>query len=490
MSFLEDRATQKGVTFDDVLLLPRYSTILPHEADISTRLTSTIGLNIPLMSAAMDTVTEEEMAIALAHEGGIGVLHRNMSIERQQQQVCRVKRAESVMIRQPLTIEVDALVLDVFEMMAKFKIGGIPVIDQQGKLAGLVTNRDLRFELNMHRPIRELMTPVERLVTVRKGIDLQQAEEILQRHRVEKLPVLDDNDFLYGMITYKDIAKAQSRPLASKDSHGRLRVAAAIGVRGDAFERAEALLAADVDVLVIDTAHAHSAGVIALLQKIRRSYPAAQLVAGNCATGAAAKDLIAAGADAIKVGIGPGSICTTRIVAGIGVPQLSAIYEVAKVCSPAGVVVIADGGVRYSGDLVKALAAGADVVMIGSLFAGVNEAPGETIIYNGRKYKSYQGMGSIEAMQRGSGERYYQEGVGESSKLVPEGIAARVPYVGELCEVVYQLLGGIRAGMGYCGCADIGQLHQSEFIRVSAASVIENHPHNVSITSEAPNYSR
>lgn len=490
MSFNDERITSVGLTFDDVLLKPGYSEVSPSETELKTKLTEEITLNIPILSAAMDTVTEAEMAIAIAREGGIGVLHKNMSIEDQARMVAAVKRAESGMIADPVTVSCDSTIGDALHLMEKFLIGGIPVIDDHGSLYGLVTNRDLRFEKDLKRPITEVMTSINDLIMVRQSLDLEQAEAILQKHRIEKLPVVDDANKLLGLVTYKDMTKAQDKPLACKNNEGRLRVAAAIGTTPDSWKRLEKLVEEKVDAIVIDTAHGHSKPVLDLLKRAKEAYPEAQIIVGNCATAEAARDLAAAGADGIKVGIGPGSICTTRVVAGIGVPQLTAIHNVRKGLAGRKIPIIADGGIRYSGDIAKALAAGADTIMAGGLFAGVDESPGQTIIYNGRKFKSYQGMGSLEAMQRGSKDRYFQEEVSQVSKLVPEGIAARVPYKGSLEEVVYQLIGGLRAGMGYCGAKSIADLHRAEFIKVTQAGVSESHPHDVAITSEAPNYSR
>jgi IMP dehydrogenase len=488
MSFLSDKIVFEGLTFDDVLLVPSYSEILPREVDLTSRFSRSIIINAPLVTAAMDTVTEHKMAIAIAREGGIGVIHKNMDIEEQAHQVTTVKRAENGMIYDPITITPDKKVADALGIMAKFKIGGIPVVDREGHLQGIVTNRDLRFEKDMNRPIKEVMTS-ENLVTTTESTDLEKAAEILQHYKIEKLPVVDKNNKLIGLVTYKDITKAKDKPLACKDEKGRLRVAAGIGIAGDTAERVDELIKAQVDALVIDTAHGHSKGVIELLKKIKAKYPEKDIVAGNIGTEEAAMALVKAGADAVKVGIGPGSICTTRVIAGVGIPQLSAVYSVAKAIKGSGIPVIADGGVRYSGDVVKAIAAGANSVMAGGLFAGVEESPGETILYQGRKFKSYRGMGSIEAMQKGSKDRYFQDMEEDIKKLVPEGIAARVPYKGTLYEVLYQLLGGLRAGMGYCGAKNIEQLQKAKFTKITNAGVLESHPHDVSITREAPNYS-
>ncbi|HYW97426.1 MAG TPA: IMP dehydrogenase [Bacteroidales bacterium] len=491
MSFTEDKIISEGLTFDDVLLVPAFSQVLPREVDFSSHFSRNIKLNAPVVSAAMDTVTEAELAIAIAREGGIGVIHKNMPLEAQAAQVRKVKRAESVMIHDPITIRRDATVNDALNIMKEYKIGGIPVVDDNLRLTGIVTNRDLRFERDMHRPVEEVMTS-DNIITTTHKTDLSKAAEILQMHKIEKLPVVDNEYRLIGLITYKDITKSKDRPNACKDSKGRLRVAAAIGVTSDAIERVGVLLDAGVDAVVIDTAHGHHIGVIETLKKLKKVYADVELdiVVGNIGTGEAARMLVDAGADGVKVGIGPGSICTTRVIAGVGVPQLTAIYEVAKAIKGTGVPVIADGGIRYSGDIVKAIAAGADCIMAGSLLAGVEESPGETIIYNGRKYKAYRGMGSIEAMQLGSKDRYFQDVEEDINKLVPEGIAARVPYKGILSEVVYQLLGGLRAGMGYCGAGNIVNLKKASFVRITSAGVLESHPHDVTITREAPNYSR
>jgi IMP dehydrogenase len=489
MSFLEDKIASDGLTFDDVLLVPAYSEVLPREVDLSTRFSRNIVLKTPIVSAAMDTVTEARLAIAIAREGGIGVIHKNMTIEQQAKQVEVVKRAENGMIYDPVTIMKDRTVGDALSLMSEYKIGGIPVVDEDGYLVGIVTNRDLRFEMNYDRAIEEVMTS-DRLVTTNQVTDLEKAVDLLQRHKIEKLPVVDNNNKLIGLVTYKDITKAKDKPLACKDEKGRLRVAAGVGVTFDTFERIDALVKANVDAIVIDTAHGHSKGVLQTLKETKRRYPELEIVVGNIATAEAAKDLVNAGADGVKVGIGPGSICTTRVIAGVGVPQLSAIYDVYRALKGTGVPLIADGGLRYSGDIVKALAAGAHSVMAGSLFAGVEESPGETIIYNGRKFKTYRGMGSIEAMQKGSKDRYFQDVEDDIKKLVPEGISARVPYKGTLYEVIYQLIGGLRAGMGYCGAQSVEYLHGASFTRITNAGVSEGHPHDVTITREAPNYSR
>lgn len=489
MSFIAERVQIEGLTFDNVLLIPAYSEVLPRNVDLSTRFSRRIELKVPIASAAMDTVTEAKMAIAIAREGGIGVIHKNMTIAEQAKQVGIVKRAENGMISNPVTIRPEATVSDALALMAEYKIGGIPVIDVKGYLVGIVTNRDLRFQRDMTTRIESVMTS-ENLVTTSRSTDLEAAADILQQYKIEKLPVVDKDNKLVGLLTYKDITKAKDKPMASKDAQGRLRVAAGVGVTGDVFERIDALVEAGVDAIVIDTAHGHSKGVIETLKEAKKRYKDIDIIVGNIATGDAALALVEAGADAVKVGIGPGSICTTRVIAGVGVPQLSAIYEVAKALKGTGVPVIANGGIRYSGDIVKALAAGANTIMAGSLLAGVEESPGETIIFNGRKFKSYRGMGSLEAMEKGSKDRYFQDVEGNVKKLVPEGIAARVPFKGSLYEVVYQMIGGLRAGMGYCGAETINDLHNAKFTRITNAGVAESHPHDVSITSEAPNYSR
>lgn len=480
---------QEGLTYDDVLLVPAYSDILPTEEfiDTSTNLTKRIKLNTPIISAAMDTVTEHQMAIAIAQLGGIGVLHKNMSIEEQAAEVRKVKRAENGMIMDPVTLESDASVGDALEQMKINKIGGIPVIASDNTLVGIVTNRDLRFEKDMTRPVKEVMTS-ENIITVQEGTDFEKAEEVLQTHKIEKLPVIDEGNKLIGLITYKDLIKSRLRPNACKDQLGRLRVAAAVGVNAD--NRIDALVAAGVDALVVDSAHAHSKFIIEKIKLIRERYPDLNIIAGNIVTAEAALALVEAGVDAVKVGIGPGSICTTRVIAGVGVPQLSAVMEVAQALKGKGIGVIADGGTKYSGDFVKALAAGADAVMAGSLLAGTEESPGETVIYQGRKFKTYRGMGSIEAMQAGSKDRYFQGDVQDTKKLVPEGIVGRVPYKGSVQEVVFQVIGGIRSGMGYVGAPNINKLKEAKFVRITAAGMVESHPHDVTITREAPNYSR
>lgn len=488
MSFIADRVKVDGLTFDDVLLIPAYSQVLPREVNLQGRFSRNIALNVPLVSAAMDTVTEASLAIAIAREGGLGVIHKNMSIAEQARQVHAVKRAENGMIYDPVTILRGSTVADALRMMQEYHIGGIPVVDEGRKLVGIVTNRDLRFVRDLAKPIDEVMTS-SNLVTTSTKTDLEEAAEILQQHKIEKLPVIDETGKLIGLVTYKDITKAKDKPNACKDSLGRLRVAAGIGVTPDSMQRAEALVKAGVDAIVIDTAHGHSAGVVGTLKDVKRNFPEIDVVVGNIATGDAARFLADAGADGVKVGIGPGSICTTRIIAGVGVPQLTAVYDVACALESYGIPLIADGGIRYSGDIVKALAAGAHAVMLGGMLAGVEESPGDTIIFNGRKYKTYRGMGSLEAMEKGSKDRYFQGNETDSKKLVPEGIAARVPYKGSLYEVVYQMLGGLRAGMGYCGARDLDALHKAQFVRITAAGVAESHPHDVAITSEAPNYS-
>ncbi len=489
MSFIADKIVMDGLTYDDVLLIPAYSEVLPRTVDLTTKFSKNIELKIPFVTAAMDTVTEAKMAIAIAREGGIGVIHKNMPIKDQAKQVATVKRAENGMIYDPVTIKKGSTVRDALALMAEYKIGGIPVVDDDRFLVGIVTNRDLRFEQDMDKHIDEVMTK-DNIVTTNQSTDLEAAAQILQKHKIEKLPVVDKDNKLIGLVTYKDITKAKDKPMACKDSKGRLRVAAGVGVTGDTFDRMQALVDAGVDAIVIDTAHGHSKGVIDTLKEAKKRFPQIDIIVGNIATGDAAKALMEAGADGVKVGIGPGSICTTRVVAGVGVPQLSAVYDVSKALEGTGVPLIADGGLRYSGDVVKALAAGGYCVMIGSLVAGTEESPGETIIFNGRKFKSYRGMGSLEAMENGSKDRYFQSGEMDVKKLVPEGIAARVPYKGTLFEVIYQLTGGLRAGMGYCGAHNIDQLHDAKFTRITNAGVMESHPHDVTITSESPNYSR
>ena len=488
-SFIADKIVMDGLTFDDVLLIPAYSEVLPKTVALKTHFSRNIELNIPFVTAAMDTVTESQMAIAIAREGGIGVIHKNMSIENQAREVAIVKRAENGMIYDPVTIRKGKTVADALAMMAEFHIGGIPVIDDENHLVGIVTNRDLRFERRLDKKIDEVMTH-ERLVTTHQQTDLTAAAQILQENKIEKLPVVDKENHLVGLITYKDITKAKDKPMACKDEKGRLRVAAGVGVTADTLERMQALVNAGADAIVIDTAHGHSKGVVEKLREAKTSFPNIDIVVGNIATGAAARMLVENGADAVKVGIGPGSICTTRVVAGVGVPQLSAVYDVYQALQETDVPLIADGGLRYSGDIVKALAAGGSCVMIGSLVAGTEESPGDTIIYNGRKFKSYRGMGSLEAMEHGSKDRYFQADTKDTKKLVPEGIAGRVPYKGTVQEVIYQLVGGLRSGMGYCGAATIEHLHDAKFTRITNAGVNESHPHDITITSEAPNYSR
>lgn len=489
MSFIADKIIMEGLTFDDLLLVPAYSEVLPREVDLTTRFSRNIVLNIPMVSAAMDTVTETNMAIAIAREGGIGVIHKNMPIGAQAKMVAAVKRAENGMILNPISITRGKRVFDALALMAEFHIGGIPVVDEDNRLVGIVTNRDLRFERNMDKYIDEVMTK-ENVITTRQSTDLEAAADILQQFKIEKLPVVDNDNKLVGLITYKDITKAKDKPFSCKDEKGRLRVAAGLGVTKDTLERAEALVEAGVDALIIDTAHGHSKGVKDTLIDVKKAFPGIDVVVGNIATGDAAKYLADAGADGVKVGIGPGSICTTRVIAGVGVPQLSAIFDVAAALKDTDVPLIADGGLRYSGDIVKALAAGGSSVMMGSMFAGTEESPGETIIFNGRKFKSYRGMGSLSAMQQGSKDRYFQSGEEDVKKLVPEGIEARVPFKGTLQEVVYQMVGGLRSGMGYCGAANMDELHQAKFTRITSAGYAESHPHDVMITREAPNYSR
>lgn len=488
MSFIEQRVQQEGLTFDDVLLVPAYSEVLPREVNVKSKFSRNISLNIPIVSAAMDTVTEAPMAIAIAREGGIGVIHKNMSIAEQAAQVRRVKRAENGMIYDPITITKERTVGDALSLMKENKIGGIPVVDDKMMLVGIVTNRDLRFQKDMSRRIEEVMTS-EKLVTINDP-NREDVADVLLRNKIEKLPVVDAEGHLVGLITYKDITKVQDHPNACKDSKGRLRVAAGVGITADAMQRVAALVAESVDAVVLDSAHGHTKGVVSLLKQIKAAYPNLDVVVGNIATAEAARYLVENGVDGIKVGIGPGSICTTRIIAGVGVPQLTAIFDASSAVRGSGVAVIADGGLRYSGDIVKALAAGGDCVMCGSMFAGTEESPGETIIYNGRKFKAYRGMGSIDAMKAGSKDRYFQDGEVNTNKLVPEGIVGRVPFKGTLSETVYQLVGGLKAGMGYCGARDIETLKSAKFIRVTGSGVIENHPHDITITSETPNYTR
>ena len=490
MTAHDNKILGEGLTYDDVLLVPAFSNVLPREVNIQTKFTRNITINVPIASAAMDTVTESALAIAIAREGGIGVLHKNMTIEQQAHEVRRVKRAESGMILDPVTLPLTAVVLDAKANMKEHRIGGIPVIDEKGILKGIVTNRDLRFEHNNQRPIVEVMTSVN-LITAAVGTSLKDAEKILQKNKIEKLLIVDQDYKLKGLITFRDITKVTQKPIANKDSFGRLRVAAALGVTSDAVDRAEALVNAGVDAVIIDTAHGHTKGVVTVLKEVKAKFPNLDVVVGNIATAAAAKYLVEAGADAVKVGIGPGSICTTRIVAGVGFPQFSAVLEVAAAIKGSGVPVIADGGIRYTGDIPKAIAAGADAVMLGSLLAGTKESPGETIIYEGRKFKSYRGMGSVEAMKQGSKDRYFQDVEADIKKLVPEGIVGRVPYKGDLDESIHQFIGGLRAGMGYCGAKDIATLKETgQFVRITASGINESHPHDVAITKEAPNYSR
>ena len=488
-SFVADKIVMDGLTYDDVLLIPAYSEVLPKTVELKTKFSRNISLNVPFVTAAMDTVTESAMAIAIAREGGIGVIHKNMSIEDQARQVAIVKRAENGMIYDPVTIRRGKTVKDALDMMAEYHIGGIPVVDEECHLVGIVTNRDLRFERHLDKLIDDVMTK-ENLVTTHIKTDLSAAADILQSNKIEKLPVVDAENHLVGLITYKDITKAKDKPMACKDEKGRLRVAAGVGVTVDTLDRMSALVEAGADAIVIDTAHGHSKYVIEKLREAKASFPNVDIVVGNVATGEAARMLVDNGADAVKVGIGPGSICTTRVVAGVGVPQLSAVYDVYSALKGTGVPLIADGGLRYSGDVVKAIAAGGSSVMIGSLVAGTEESPGDTIIFNGRKFKSYRGMGSLEAMENGSKDRYFQAGTKDVKKLVPEGIAGRVPYKGTLQEVIYQLIGGLRSGMGYCGAGTIEAMHNAKFTRITNAGVLESHPHDITITSEAPNYSR
>jgi IMP dehydrogenase len=490
MKYLPNKIISQGLTYDDVLLVPAYSETLPREVSITSKFSRNISLNVPIVSAAMDTVTESQMAIAMAREGGIGVLHKNMTIEDQADKVRKVKRSQSGMIIDPVTLPTTALVSDANKIMNEYRIGGIPIVDDNGILIGIVTNRDLRFEKNEGRPLLEVMTS-ENLVTASEGISMAQAEEVLQAHKIEKLPVVDKDNKLIGLITFRDITRVAISPQANKDAYGRLMVAAAVGITIDVMERVKALSDAAVDAIVIDTAHGHSKGVVDVLKKVKKSFPKIDVVVGNIATSEAAAYLLEAGADGVKVGIGPGSICTTRIIAGVGFPQLSAVLEVSSVLAGTGVPLIADGGVRYTGDIVKAVAAGADCVMLGSLLAGTKESPGETVIFEGRKFKTYRGMGSVEAMKKGSKDRYFQDVEDDIKKLVPEGIVGRVPYKGELNESIHQFVGGLRAGMGYCGSKDIATLKETaRFVQITASGIKESHPHNVQITKEAPNYSR
>ncbi|MEN9370306.1 MAG: dehydrogenase [Bacteroidota bacterium] len=489
MNLDPNKFVSEGLTYDDVLLIPAYSEVLPREVNTSTFLTKKIKLNVPIVSAAMDTVTESDLAIAIAQNGGIGMLHKNMTIARQAEEVRKVKRSESGMIQDPVTLHPEATLSEAFALMREFKIGGIPIIDKNQQLLGILTNRDIRFQKDLKLKVKTVMTTAN-LITAPQGTDLKKAELILQKHKIEKLPVVDKKGKLTGLITYKDIQKFKNFPNACKDEQGRLRVGAAVGVTADTLERVSALVNAGVDVIAIDTAHGHSKGVIETLKMVKKAYPKLQVIAGNIATAAAAKALAKAGADAVKVGIGPGSICTTRIIAGVGVPQLYAVYECAKALKGTGIPVIADGGIKHTGDIPKAIAAGASCIMAGSLFAGVEESPGETIIYEGRKFKSYRGMGSIEAMETGSKDRYFQDAEDDIKKLVPEGIVGRVPYKGTLAEVMHQFVGGLKAGMGYCGAGTIAAMQQAKFVRITAAGIRESHPHDIVITKEAPNYTR
>ena len=489
MNLDPNKFVSEGLTYDDVLLIPAYSEVLPREVNTSTYLTKKIKLNVPIVSAAMDTVTESELAIAIAQNGGIGMLHKNMTIARQAEEVRKVKRSESGMIQDPVTLHPEATLAEAFALMKEFKIGGIPIIDKNEQLLGILTNRDIRFQKDLKLKVKTVMTTAN-LITAPAGTDLKKAELILQKHKIEKLPVVDKKGKLTGLITYKDIQKFKNFPQACKDEQGRLRVGAAVGVTADTMERVSALVNAGVDVIAIDTAHGHSKGVIETLKMVKKTFPKLQVIAGNVATAAAAKALAKAGADAVKVGIGPGSICTTRIIAGVGVPQLYAVYECAKALKGTGIPVIADGGIKHTGDIPKAIAAGASCIMAGSLFAGVEESPGETIIYEGRKFKSYRGMGSIEAMETGSKDRYFQDAEDDIKKLVPEGIVGRVPYKGTLAEVMHQFVGGLKAGMGYCGAGTIAAMQEAKFVRITAAGIRESHPHDIVITKEAPNYTR
>jgi IMP dehydrogenase len=489
MSYLNNKVLYEALTYDDVLLVPAYSEILPRETSTKSKLTRNIELNIPLVSAAMDTVSEYEMAVAMAQEGGIAIIHKNMSIEEQANHVRKVKRSESGLILDPITLNENAVLQDALNIMKEFRIGGIPVVDGNKKLVGIITNRDTRFQKDPRRPIREIMT-TKNLAVAQEGVDLATAEEILQQYTIEKLPIVDKNYKLVGLITYKDILKRKDHPNSCKDAFGRLRVGAAVGVTPDTLQRIEALNNVGVDVISIDTAHGHSLGVINMLKEVKKAFPKLDVIVGNIATAAAAKSLADAGADAVKVGVGPGSICTTRIIAGVGVPQLSAVIEAAEILQGTGVPVIADGGIRFSGDIVKALAGGASTAMIGSLLAGTEEAPGEMVIFEGRKFKSYRGMGSVEAMEDGSKDRYFQDAEDDIKKLVPEGIVGRVPFKGKANEVIYQMIGGLKAGMGYCGAKDIETLQTAKFVKITSAGVKESHPHDVQITKEAPNYSR
>lgn len=488
MSSYPDKFFGEGLTYDDVLVVPAYSEILPYQTRLETQLTRNIRINVPIVSAAMDTVTESDLAIAMAREGGIGVIHKNMTIQQQAEEVRRVKRSESGMIQDPIVLYAGAVVADAFKIMKENKIGGIPIIGDDGKLIGILTNRDLRFERDASRPVVDIMTR-ENLITAHEGIDMVRAEEILKQFKIEKLPVVTADGILKGLITFKDIEKLKSHPNSCKDQYGRLRVAAAVGVTLDVEERVEALMKAGADVIAIDTAHGHSRGVLESIKRVRARFSSLEIIAGNVATGAGARALADAGVDAVKVGVGPGSICTTRVIAGIGMPQLSAIIECARALEGSGIPIIADGGIRFTGDIVKAIVAGASTIMAGGIFAGVEEAPGETIIYEGRKFKTYRGMGSVEAMKQGSGDRYFQDPEDEIKKLVPEGIVGRVPYKGRLAEVMYQYIGGLRAGMGYAGASTISDLQKAQFIRITSSGIRESHPHDIVITKEAPNYS-
>lgn len=489
MSYQQSKVIGESLTYDDVLILPEFSEILPRDTSLKTKLTKDLEINVPIVSAAMDTVTESGLAIAIAREGGLGIIHKNMSIERQAEMIRKVKRSESGMIKDPITLRPDASIGEALDIMRENKIGGIPITDASGKLVGILTNRDLRFEKNHSRKAKDVMT-ADNLVTVKHGTDLSKAEAILQENKIEKLPVVDDNGVLTGLITFRDIKKVSEHPNACKDEFGRLRVGAALGITPDVLDRVDALVKAGVDVVALDSAHGHSKGVLDCLRMVKQAHPTLQIIGGNVATAEGAKALADAGADAVKVGVGPGSICTTRVIAGIGVPQLSAIMDAVSVLKERGIPVVADGGIRYTGDIVKALVAGANTIMAGSLFAGVDEAPGETVIYEGRKFKTYRGMGSIEAMKQGSGDRYFQDPEEEIKKLVPEGIVGRVPYKGTLAEVMYQYIGGLKAGMGYCGSITIDQLQEkARFVKITPAAVRESHPHDIAITKEAPNYS-
>lgn len=489
MSSISNKIVLEGLTFDDVLVIPRHSQVLPRDVDTSTQFTRNLRLNIPIVSAAMDTVTESRLAIAMAREGGIGIIHKNMSISRQAEEVKKVKRSESGMILDPLTLSGQATLGQAVQLMRENKIGGIPVVDDKNRLVGIITNRDLRFEKDLSKKVEQVMTS-HNLITAPHGTDLKGAQDILEKHKIEKLPIVDDQNVLQGLITFKDIQKVKNYPKAVKDSHGRLLVGAAVGVTPDTMDRVDALVKVGVDVIAIDTAHGHSQGVLDQVRQVKTKYPQLQIIAGNIATGEAAKALADAGADAVKVGVGPGSICTTRIIAGIGMPQLTAVMEAHEALKGTGVPVIADGGIRYSGDIVKALVAGANTIMAGGLFAGTEESPGDTSFFDGRKVKSYRGMGSVEAMKEGSKDRYFQDAEDEVAKLVPEGIVGNVPYKGHLSEVIYQLVGGIKAGMGYCGAANMNALQESKFVRITNAGIRESHPHDIAITKEAPNYSR